>query len=99
MRTVMSNSVSDRSRFGSSGTKPVVTANQENCRTLPPGNTEPRDIRASGAITRELMEKHVKDGQNVGVEDLHRWPSDSKALRFLSETTTASLVDELRKVS
>ena len=45
------------------------------------------------------MEKHVKDGQNVGVEDLHRWPSDFKALRFLSEITTASLVDEVRKVS
>ena len=32
----------------------------------------------------ELMQKCSKDDDAIGVEDLERWPSDSKAVGFLS---------------
>jgi hypothetical protein len=47
----------------------------------------------------ELMQKHVKGDGAVGVDDLRRWPSDSNAVGFLSETTSASSVIELMKVN
>jgi hypothetical protein len=47
----------------------------------------------------ELMQKHVKEDGAVGVDDLRQWPSDSDAVGFLSETTSASSVIELMKVS
>jgi hypothetical protein len=47
----------------------------------------------------ELMQKYVKDGGAIGVEDLDRWPSDSNAVAFLSMTTSAPSLDELLKVS
>jgi hypothetical protein len=47
----------------------------------------------------ELMQKRVKEGGAVGVDDLSRWPYDSDAVCFLSETTSASSVIELMKVS
>lgn len=47
----------------------------------------------------ELMQKYVRDDGAVGVDDQHRWPSDCKAVGFLSETTSATSVDELMKVS
>jgi hypothetical protein len=71
---------------------------QEYCHTRPLADTEPRDIRALSSITMELMQKYVKDGGAVGVDDLHRWPSDSNAVGFLSETTSATSVERLMKV-
>lgn len=47
----------------------------------------------------ELMEKCTKDDEAIGVEDLNRWPFDSDAVGFLLATTSASLVNELMKVS
>lgn len=46
----------------------------------------------------ELIQKYVKDNDAVGVEDLNRWPSTSKAVVFLSETTSAVSVNELIQV-
>lgn len=46
----------------------------------------------------ELMQKYCKDDGVVGVENLDRWPIDSKAVTFLSETTSAISVHELIKV-
>ncbi|KAI9696007.1 MAG: hypothetical protein M1836_005838 [Candelina mexicana] len=54
-----------------------------------------QDLRAVGRIAMELMQKYVKDDDAVGVEDLNRWPSSSKAVVFLSETTSAVSVNEL----
>jgi hypothetical protein len=76
-----------------------MPAMQECCHDRPLADTEPRDIRALSFITMELMQKYVKDRGAVGVDDLHRWPSDSKAVRFLSETTSATSVERLMKVS
>ena len=76
-----------------------MAANQECCHIRSLGDTEPRDIRALSFITMELMQKYVKDGGAVGVDDLRRWPSDSKAVGFLSETTSATSVDRLMNVS
>lgn len=75
-----------------------MTANQEYCRTRPLGEAEPQDVRALGYITMELMQKHVKDNGAVGVDDLYRWRSDSNAVGFLCETTSAPSVDVLMKV-
>lgn len=50
-------------------------------------------------ITMELMQKYVKDDGAVGVDNLERWPSDSTAVGFLSTTTSADSINELRKVS
>lgn len=47
----------------------------------------------------ELMQKYPKDDGAVGVEDLDRWPCNSNAVGFLSETTSVTSVGELMKVS
>jgi len=47
----------------------------------------------------ELMQKYVKDDGAIGVDDLLRWPSNSNAVGFLSETTSAASVAELMEVS
>ncbi|KFZ06228.1 hypothetical protein V502_09914, partial [Pseudogymnoascus sp. VKM F-4520 (FW-2644)] len=60
-------------------------------------NREPRDVRALVIITMELMQKYTQDNGAVGVDSLDRWPSDSDAAIFLSETTSAASARELRK--
>ena len=57
-----------------------------------------RDIKALSFITMELMQKYVKEDGVVGVDNLHRWPSDSNALGFLSATTSIISIEELLKV-
>lgn len=47
----------------------------------------------------ELMQKYAKADGAVGVDDLRRWPSDSLAVRFLSETTSVTSAERLLKVS
>ncbi|KFZ16912.1 hypothetical protein V501_02011 [Pseudogymnoascus sp. VKM F-4519 (FW-2642)] len=74
----------------------VKIANQQCC-DKPLGIEEPRDVRALGIITMELMQKYTQDNGAVGVENLDRWPSDSDAVTFLSETTSAASARELRK--
>jgi hypothetical protein len=44
-------------------------ANQQVCHTRQPDNI-PRDIRALGFITMELMQKYLKDDNAVGIDDL-----------------------------
>ena len=76
-----------------------MTAMQECCHDRPLADIESRDIRALSFITMDLMQKYVKEGGAVGVDDLRRWPSDSKAVGFLSETTSATSVKRLMKIS
>jgi hypothetical protein len=45
----------------------------------------------------ELMQKYVKEDRAIGVDNLHRWPSNSDALGFLSATTSAASAAELLK--
>ena len=45
------------------------------------------------------MQKYENDRGVIGVEDMNRWPADSDAVSFLSMTTSAGSVDELKKVS
>ncbi|KAH6703064.1 kinase-like domain-containing protein [Leptodontidium sp. MPI-SDFR-AT-0119] len=71
----------------------VKIANQECCHVKSDGR--PRDIRALSSITMELMQKYVKEDGAVGVDDLHRWPSNSDAVGFLSATTSAASAAEL----
>ncbi len=58
-----------------------------------------RDVEALGRIMMELMQKYTKEDGAVGIEDLERWPSDCDAVEFLSLTTSAASVHELREVS
>ncbi|OAF55375.1 hypothetical protein VC83_08334 [Pseudogymnoascus destructans] len=77
----------------------VKIANQQCCEKTEKTqrNREPQDVRALGIITMELMQKYTQDNGAVGVENLDRWPSDSDAVTFLSETTSAASARELRK--
>jgi hypothetical protein len=72
---------------------------QECCHSRLLGSAELRDVRALGLITMELMQGYVKDDGAIGVDDLYRWPDSFDAVGFLSETTSASSVDEVMKVS
>lgn len=72
-------------------------ANLQCCETVD-GKGEPRDVRALSSIMMELMQKYVKDDGAVGVDNLHRWPSDCDAVAFLSETTSAASALELQNV-
>ena len=64
-----------------------------------PRNAPPNDVRALGVIMMELMQKYTKDDGAVGVDDLRRWPSNSDAVGFLSETTSAASAGALIKVT
>jgi hypothetical protein len=46
----------------------------------------------------ELMQKYTKDDGAVGVDDLRRWPSNSDAVGFLLDTTSAASPGVLIKV-
>ncbi|KAH9211178.1 hypothetical protein DL95DRAFT_306561, partial [Leptodontidium sp. 2 PMI_412] len=74
----------------------VKIGDQECCHVKSEGR--PRDITAVSSITMELMQKYVKEDGAVGVDNLHRWPSNSDALGFLFATTSAAFVVELLKV-
>ncbi|KAH8727398.1 hypothetical protein GQ44DRAFT_788856 [Phaeosphaeriaceae sp. PMI808] len=58
---------------------------------------ESRYIRALGMTIMELTQGYPKESGAVGVEDLHRWPSDCNAVSFLSMTVTATSLFELTK--
>lgn len=46
----------------------------------------------------ELMQKYVKDDGAVGIDNLDRWQTRSAAVEFLSATTSASSLEELKTV-
>ncbi|KFY47342.1 hypothetical protein V494_00025 [Pseudogymnoascus sp. VKM F-4513 (FW-928)] len=45
----------------------------------------------------ESVQKYTQDDGAVGVDNKDRWPSDSDAVTFLAETTSAASARELRK--
>ena len=55
-------------------------------------------MKALSVITMKLMQKYVKEGGAIGVDDLRRWHSSSDAVGFLSATTSATSAAELLKV-
>lgn len=59
---------------------------------------ESRYIRALSIIVMELMQGYAKEDGAIGVDNLHRWPVDSNAVKFLSTTVTATSLNELIKV-
>ncbi|KAH6672611.1 kinase-like domain-containing protein [Halenospora varia] len=73
----------------------IKIANQQCCETVREDG-EPRDVRALSPIMMELMQKYVKDDGAIGVDNLHRWPSDCDAVTFLSDTTSAASARELQ---
>jgi len=55
-------------------------------------------MKALSSITMELMQKYITEDEAVGVHNLHRWPSDSDAVGFLSATISAASAAELLEV-
>lgn len=55
-------------------------------------------VRAIGLIAVLLMQKYENENGAIGIENLNRWSADSQAVKFLSMTTSASTVDELKQV-
>jgi hypothetical protein len=47
----------------------------------------------------QLMQGYQKDDGKIGVDDPLRWPQNSQAVHFLSETAFASSIFELKEVS
>lgn len=43
----------------------------------------------------ELMQGYTKEDGAVGIDDLSRWPSDSRSIDFLSMTTSATEISQL----
>ncbi len=77
-----------------------MTANQECCRHVAPSrNIGIRDVRALSRIMMELMQKHVKEDEVVGIENLNRWLFDFAIVEFLSTTTSVSSAKELTTMS
>jgi hypothetical protein len=75
----------------------VVIASLELTVPYTPEQSQSLSLKGLGSLTMELMQKYVKE--NVGIDDPARWPIDSNAVDFLSSTTSARSVMELRKVS
>lgn len=69
--------------------------NQEFCSAE---NSSPSDIKAVGRIMMQLLQKYVKEGGAIGIENLNRCSLDSNAVKFLSMTTSASSLEELTKI-
>ncbi|KAL4801662.1 hypothetical protein BDV18DRAFT_71497 [Aspergillus unguis] len=63
----------------------------------PPGKVQPKELFSIASVMMELMQKYVKGGGAVGVDNIERWPTDSAAVDFLSATTSASSMEGLKK--
>jgi hypothetical protein len=74
------------------------TTIQESCELLKYNSIESQYIRALGYIVMELMQGYAKEDGAIGIDDLIRWPADSKAVKFLSTTVSATSLDELIQV-
>ena len=46
----------------------------------------------------ELMQGYTKEDGVIGIDDLDRWPSDSRAVSFLSATTYTTEIKQLLQV-
>ncbi|CAG9951681.1 unnamed protein product [Clonostachys rosea f. rosea IK726] len=54
-------------------------------------------VEALGSIMMTLMQGYVKDDGVVGVDNLDRWRTDSRAVEFLSATTYVNDMNQLLK--
>ena len=77
----------------------VKQASLEYCEGCPPDQAEGAYIAILPDMTMQLMQKYSKEDGVVGVDDLQRWPVDSKAFGFLSATTSVPTITALQKVS
>ncbi|KAL3439932.1 hypothetical protein BJX65DRAFT_300802 [Aspergillus insuetus] len=75
----------------------VQIARIDCCSIRPPGKIRSSDLAPVGRVMMELMQKYVKDDGVVGLDNLDRWRSSSAAIEFLSATTSASSLEELKK--
>ncbi|KAL2846617.1 hypothetical protein BJY01DRAFT_173128 [Aspergillus pseudoustus] len=75
----------------------VQIARIDCCSIRPPGKIQSSDLAPVGRVMMELMQKYVKDEGVVGLDNLDRWRSSSAAIEFLSATTSASSLEELKK--
>ncbi|KAL2812034.1 hypothetical protein BJX76DRAFT_351237 [Aspergillus varians] len=75
----------------------VQIARIDCCSIRPPGKVQASDLAPVGRVMMELMQKYVKDDGAVGIDNLDRWQTCSAAVEFLSATTSASSLEELKK--
>lgn len=61
-----------------------------------PGQPQSPSIKALATLTMVLMQKYTKD--NVRINNMSRWPVNTDAVSFLSSTTAARSIDDLRQV-
>jgi hypothetical protein len=73
-------------------------AGLENCYTRT-YNSAPTYQKALSSLVPELMNGYIKEDGAVGVDNLDRWPPESNAVAFLSETTSATSIFDLIEVS
>lgn len=71
-------------------------AGLEHCVAYHPDQPQSSSIKAVATLTMELMQKYTKD--NVGIDNTSRWPVDTDAVGFLSSTTSAGSIDDLKQV-
>lgn len=75
----------------------IQIARIECCSMLPPGKAQANDLAPVGRVMMELMQKYVKDDGAVGIDNFDRWRTSSAAIEFLSATTSAGSLEELKK--
>lgn len=59
----------------------------------------PQYCKPLEVITMELMQKYGKEDNKTGVDDIERWPCDSRATSFLSSIAAEMSLTKLREVS
>lgn len=76
-----------------------MIAYQECCHIRHLEDSSVRDIRALSSITAELIYKDINDGEDISKNERSGETLESRALAFLSESLSATSVEELKKVS
>lgn len=61
-------------------------------------HTQDYELACMSNIMMELLQKYVKHDGAIGIEDLDRWPSNCLAVDFLSATTSADSIENLKQV-
>ncbi|PGG96173.1 hypothetical protein AJ79_09705 [Helicocarpus griseus UAMH5409] len=69
----------------------------EECQRRISDDWQKEDVLAVAKITMNLMQKYSKDDGAIGVDNLDRWPFNSLAVSFLSTTSSADSIEELRQ--
>ena len=62
------------------------------------GRIQANNLAPVARVMMQLMQKYVKDDGAVGIDNFDRWRNRPAAIEFLSATTSAGSIEELKKV-